>query len=220
MVARALPFLVSLVVLAGCTPILPRVDAGAAVDASRPVDAGLDARPAPADAGTHAPADAPVDAGTDAGPPPIACADGTEDEVYPGGRMVGCNGAADQCTAETLCGAGWHLCTYSELVARGGDTQMPLVDRWIASCVRDAPSCAPAPAPADTVCSSCVRTTPGTVTVAQLCGASGPGTVSSLSCPVGVATAAATQAQLLAEPVCLWVRPRTTTALIGATCCF
>jgi hypothetical protein len=48
------------------------------------------------------------------------CTDGTEDQVFVAGAVVGCNGAQPFSSAGSLCAAGWHGCRLSELPALNG----------------------------------------------------------------------------------------------------
>src|SRR5262245_3088892 len=66
-----------------------------------------------------------------------ACADGSDDQVYTGNAMVGCDGLATQCDAATLCSPSWHMCTYEEYADRGGKDQPAKTLRWLKSCVRE-----------------------------------------------------------------------------------
>ncbi len=214
-------------------------DAGDAADAEMPdagpedadvdagTDAGSDAGPedggppdsGPPDAGPRdagPPDGGPVDAGTDAGPSPIGCASGTVNQAYPG-DMVGCDGALDQCTAETLCGSGWHLCTYSEYAARGGDAVTATTLRWIASCVR-ATDCSLAGSPTNATCGSCTRTGGSPVTVGRTC--AGGSDLSDTDCPLGVTAGTASMGyRLLSESLCTRTSISSTRGAFGATCC-
>lgn len=89
-----------------------------------------------------------------AGADPNACADGSVEQTY-AEDMVGCDGAANQCLAEQLCGSGWHLCPYSEYVVRGGANTKALSERWLRSCIREA-GASGADCPSETVCGDCV----------------------------------------------------------------
>ena len=84
--------------------------------------------------------------------------------------MVHCDYSAivspiSHCKAAAFCNAaeGWHVCTASEFLARGGATLPPLGNAaWIAACVRDKGtihSASTAPAK----CSVCDNTPAGTV---------------------------------------------------------
>ncbi len=202
--------------LADTGPVDADVDAG--------TDAGNDAGPedggppdsGPPDAGP--PDSGMEDAGTDAGVSPIGCDDGTVEQPYAGHPdMVGCDGAFDQCTAETLCGSGWHLCTYSEYAARGGDTVTPTTVRWIASCVR-ATDCSVAGTPTNATCGSCTRTGGSPVIVGRTC--AGGSDLSDTDCPLGVVAWTAPMGyRLLGETTCLRTNISSTIGTFGATCC-
>jgi hypothetical protein len=88
-----------------------------------------------------------------AGADPAACADGSVEQTY-GADMVGCDGGANQCLAEQLCGTGWHLCPYSEYVARGGAEFKATSERWLRACVREAGDDT-AMCPSEVICQSC-----------------------------------------------------------------
>jgi hypothetical protein len=94
----------------------------------------------------------------------IACASGTNDQVY-SPSMVGCDGARTQCDAQQLCGPGWHLCTYPEYLSQGGVITVPTKPRWIAACVVEYGALAPM-CPSVAVCEQCSSTnkTPETLT--------------------------------------------------------
>jgi hypothetical protein len=73
------------------------------------------------------------------------------------GPMQAClaPGPIDQCGAEDLCNlaGGWHLCTASEYLARGGTASGAAEKAWLASCVRSdgqTPT-----APSDSRCAVC-----------------------------------------------------------------
>lgn len=228
------PFDASVIMPDGGVPDDAMVDAGsdAGVDASV-ADAGdaaiemMDAGPdAGSDAGRDAgprdggppdsgPPDAGSDAGTDAGPSPIGCGDGTVDQAYPSADMVGCNGSATQCAADTLCGSGWHLCTYSEYEARGGATVVTTAFRWIASCVRRA-DCTVEATPTDGICGSCSRTGGTATTLGTSCPAGS--TLTDTDCPLG-AVAGMSSWRLLGESTCTRSTVSATNGLYGATCC-
>ncbi len=126
------------------------------------IDAGDDA--GPDDAGT----DAGDDAGTDAGVSPVGCADGTVEQPYPGHPdIAGCDGAVDQCTAETLCGAGWHLCSVAVYRTRGGDLTPATTYRWLAGCVREL--CGGLIGPGTSICASCAPGTGSSLDVSYDC---------------------------------------------------
>jgi len=206
--------------VSGCTsPVLfagdtasPDAGAGAA-DGSPGMDAGdQDAGDQDAGVGDASALDAPM---LDSGPSGPPCADGTTDQVYLPDGMVGCNGNMDQCTAAALCGAGWHLCTYSEYASRGGATISPSTTRWIASCVRDV-DCALAPAPTDAICSSCIPGNGPSVVVAARCGGGLP--LNEATCGLGV-WAAPDMETLLSETTCLYARAQSADRARGATCC-
>lgn len=150
---------------------------GGSPDGGRP-DAG------PPDAG---PGDSgPPDGGTDAGPP-AGCADGTVDQPYPGRTdIVGCDGAVPQCMAETLCDAGWHLCSFSEYQARVGTVRTATTFRWLASCVRSGCGDLTADPPTDGVCGAaiCSSGSTATLTLQYQCGSLAP--TETVACNVGV----------------------------------
>jgi hypothetical protein len=81
--------------------------------------------------------------------------------------MVVCKGAAvTQCQASTLCAAGWHLCTATEYLDRGG-TALGYAGAWIQSCIRVNNKVT---APTDALCPSCVPGSAGYATVMWECG--------------------------------------------------
>lgn len=135
-------------------------DTGAEADMSGQEDAGGE------DAGSG---DSGMeDAGTSEG-----CASGFTRTVGVDGAIVACTGPADavnQCDAQALCGAGWHMCTATEYRAQYAAMEPPAVDMsnlWLASCVRDG---ADPQAPSDGVCSECTSTaTGGDVNLAFSC---------------------------------------------------
>ena len=86
------------------------------------------------------------------------CADGTDDQLY-APDMVGCDGQNDQCTAQSLCASGWHLCTYGEYALRGGKTVAPTGSRWLRSCVRDYSQVDATTCPSTQTCTPCSTTT-------------------------------------------------------------
>ena len=88
---------------------------------------------------------------------PQPCATGVSTGTKYGKSMAVCGdaqgAAVNQCTAASLCGSGWHVCTASEYLARGGATIQPGV--WgarLASCVRENGG---AFAPTDKPCAVC-----------------------------------------------------------------
>jgi hypothetical protein len=108
-----------------------------------PVDVPLTVFP---DIGT----DAEIEAGLSS-----ACSDKNTVFLY-GDTMAICGSTSNrstQCAAGAKCGAGWHLCSASEFLDRGGRTKVAPVGAWLASCVRTAGS---VHAPTDQVCSDCV----------------------------------------------------------------
>ena len=66
--------------------------------------------------------------------------------------MVGCDGQSNQCFAEKLCAAGWHLCPYSEYVTQGGADAKATKRRWLRSCIRETGN-PEAECPTELVCS-------------------------------------------------------------------
>jgi hypothetical protein len=80
-------------------------------------------------------------------PSPPPCASGQPKQNYCNRAdtseviMAVCPGYIDsQCDAGEACGPGWHLCTGTDYLARGGrDIPQPdgIVSAWIAACVRD-----------------------------------------------------------------------------------
>ena len=59
------------------------------------------------------------------------CADGSEDQVFTSGTMVGCNGSYTKGDFETACGAGWHPANPNEYFSYGGKTVSPTAERWV-----------------------------------------------------------------------------------------
>ena len=103
-------------------------------------------------------------AGSDATSPDLTMADlhllgacanqATESAVVGWTNMVRCSKLlVNQCDAVSLCNAnsGWHLCTATEYLARGGKTQ-GADDHWLAGCVRG--SSGKVTAPVDGICAS------------------------------------------------------------------
>lgn len=136
------------VVTAACGDDVPRADA--AVADSPIIDATVDALP-----------DAP------AATEPCKATKGTE---Y-ASNMVLCTGPsldADQCMAEaTFCAPGWHLCTASEFLARGGTTMPASNAAWLAACIRE--NGGTVTTPSDGICSSCAQATASTEVLARGC---------------------------------------------------
>lgn len=106
--------------------------------------------------------------------------------------MWRCQGTSlfDQCAAHSYCNeaAGWHLCTASEYLARGGKAKPgggPLA--WIAGCVRDS---AGVVAPRDGLCdASCKQTLAGTPTYRWDCTGGNPIPTSTVNLGIGTASA-------------------------------
>ncbi len=86
--------------------------------------------------------------------PPEPCASGAPSFTFQTNMVICVGASSDQCGAAKACNAagGWHLCTASEYLARGGKTAHPTGNSWLASCIRSggAPH-----APTDVVCTSC-----------------------------------------------------------------
>jgi hypothetical protein len=82
------------------------------------------------------------------------CAAGVATAMAYGKVMAICGpgGAVNQCTAASLCGAGWHLCTASEYLARGGTSTPGIWGARLASCVRENNAVF---APTDKLCAIC-----------------------------------------------------------------
>lgn len=59
------------------------------------------------------------------------CADGSEDQIFQTGVMVGCDGAFVRADFETACGTGWHPANPNEYFTYGGKTVQPTTDRWV-----------------------------------------------------------------------------------------
>lgn len=197
-------------------------DGGDARDAELPDAELVDAE---IDAGVDADVDAGLEDGglpdsgpPDAGPSPIGCADGTVEQPYTSSDIVGCDGALDQCTAETLCGSGWHLCTYGEYTGRGGDTVVPTTIRWIASCARLPETCTVPARPTDAICAAgCSRAGSTIATIGRVCGGA---LISEGDCPLGVAAYTTPICVTFGtETVGVFARPDWTTRTYGATCC-
>ncbi len=209
-------------------------------DPVSPPDAGIDARvseagngdsavpddgeallDAAADDGATADAmrgDAGSDAGVDAGPPVPGCRDGTEDQVYPSGDMVGCDGALNQCMAGMLCASGWHLCTATEYQAR---VDLPAfgLQRWIASCIRHGCS-SDATSPTDDICGDCTSGEAMTSVAASYdCGTGAPKTM--IDCDIGVVadTAPAGNHLVSRTGACTLAQVFQVRELFGAMCC-
>lgn len=153
-----------------------------------------------------------------------ACADGTDDQVY-GADMVGCDGASNQCLAETLCAAGWHLCPFSEYVVRGGKTTKASAERWLRSCVRESAD-AKGKCPGELVCANdCATSTLVTAPLSWDCAGkvlesppeTGIGVTTSPTSPLmrpGCATAECAYVRLTAASY-----GANTGDPVGATCC-
>jgi hypothetical protein len=124
----------------------------------RPDRAALDARPdkalppdQPIKPDQYVPPDQYIK--PDQPPPGPPCTAGTPPFTFQA-NMVICKGAValTQCQAASACNTGWHLCTASEYVARGGRTKQPPTGGWIAGVIR---SGGKAHAPTDGVLAAC-----------------------------------------------------------------
>lgn len=60
-----------------------------------------------------------------------ACADGTQDQVFPTGEMVRCTGSVSFAQADSLCGADWHVCSFDEY-DRFRNDGVPEATAWLA----------------------------------------------------------------------------------------
>lgn len=72
--------------------------------------------------------------------------------------MATCPSGGTQCEAHTACATGWHLCTGTEYLARGGKTVPPnssIIRAWIGACGLDVTGTKLK----DGVCSTCATTT-------------------------------------------------------------
>jgi hypothetical protein len=101
-----------------------------------------------------------------------ACTSGaSEHQVWPSKLMKVCVTTlptVSQCTAEAVCnaGSGWHLCTATEYMARGGKTLGYPTPAWIKGCVRSANN---PNAPTDQRCPACTMKTAPTKPIAWDC---------------------------------------------------
>ncbi len=219
---------------AGCGLLLdfdpPDPTAVATIDGGGP-DAGMpaDARIGMADAspGTDS---GPIEAGVDAGPtdaniapdasdggPPEGCADDSVEQAYPSGDMVGCDGAATQCEAETLCAPGWHLCTFLEHATHGGDATPATAMRWLAACVR-LDNCSATGGVSGALCGDCSVEIGPNRSFGGAC--AGGRRIETDACPAGVAAATDPVPTLFdSTPTCTHADVAGTDRLLGATCC-
>lgn len=216
--------------LAACSlivdPDINRLYPPSGIDGSRPDGGGLRPDgdvPPPADGGIPddgaTPTDAGVDPGLDAGPPPVGpgCLDGSDEQRYDSGRMVGCDGMATQCAAGTLCAPGWHLCRYTEYAAHGGALEPTATSRWLAGCVRRGCSLDPMPAE-DGICGDCASGEAMLpIPVAYPCSGARP--LEAIGCDIG-ATSSFQQHRLGSiREECLYAEPTVTRTRLGAMCC-
>ena len=61
----------------------------------------------------------------------LGCSDGTVDQTFTDGKMVGCDGSYTRHNFQSACSAGWHAATAAEYFAFGGQTTAPTKDRWV-----------------------------------------------------------------------------------------
>ena len=61
----------------------------------------------------------------------IGCSDGTVDQTFTDGKMVGCDGSYTRHNFQSACSTGWHAATSAEYFALGGQTTAPTKDRWV-----------------------------------------------------------------------------------------
>ena len=61
----------------------------------------------------------------------LGCSDGTVDQTFTDGKMVGCDGSYTRHNFQSACSAGWHAATSAEYFALGGQTTAPTKDRWV-----------------------------------------------------------------------------------------
>lgn len=122
-------------------------DAAMETDTGPVIDAFVDPDAGPSDAGPESdtfvdPDTGPVDSGPFDGGPTCTgtgCCDGTRELFVYGEFMRMCTSdtPVTQCSAESVCGVGWHLCTPIEYRMRGGESIVPAMDAWMAGCLID-----------------------------------------------------------------------------------
>ena len=111
----------------------------------------------------------------DQGPPPPPCTGATTEAAYPGWTdLTVCMSTVfhTQADAAKLCASGWHMCTATQYLARGGTkyvltNQGPLY--WLAACVK------PGSPPQDGVCTNPQTGCPGGCAVGWSCVNGGSG---------------------------------------------
>ena len=185
-------------------------DAPADVPIDRRDGAGGDASEAGPDADASDTAADGSDAGTHMG-----CADGTVEQEY-SAKMHGCDGEKTQCDAESLCASGWHLCTMSEYVSRGGATTPASVRRWIASCIRT--GCGAPTYPTDEICGGVCENAMGSMPdMVWDCSGSLADTES--NCAVGLVSHGGTLRLGSQASACVYARQLGTNGAVGAVCC-
>lgn len=147
----------------------------------------------------------------------VGCASGTCDFDY-GTNMQLCGGANPQCSADALCAAGWHLCTYSEFVSRGGALVDPPSTQmyWIAGSLRD--NCGDFTVPMDRIVLQC--TTEQSLNqefVTWDCATDSPIERSNY-CNLGLAIGV-NRWKLQGQVLCVPLTPQAATHVFGAACC-
>lgn len=128
----------------------------------------------------------------------------------------------DQCDAARHCGVGWHLCTATEYLGRGGRTSSPpggqFDHHWLAACVRVGDTLSPPDN--DAICpGSCVNVPGAQLAVSWPCATAGWSY--SVNSPLGIVTH--TSCQLVgvndAAWAGFWITQPASAAVDGAACC-
>ena len=147
----------------------------------------------------------------------VGCASGTFDLDY-GTNMQLCGGGFDQCSAEFLCAAGWHLCTYTEFVSRGGALVDPPSTQmyWIAGSIRD--NCGEFTAPVDRTVLQCSDTLGFNQEFVTWDCTTGNPIDRSNHCDIGLATSAS-RWKLQGQTLCVPFHPQYSFRSLGAACC-
>lgn len=80
-------------------------------------------------------------------PPASACADGSNDQIWSSGKMVGCDCSSSPCTAQaakSLCAPGWRICNVTDWKANYANQDSDKV-RFIAAVMRNCDSVSACP---------------------------------------------------------------------------
>ena len=235
--ARRLVLSAGALALAGCDLIFPfsagstgaialdaAVTLDAAVDAAGDSERGADGQSANSDAilPTAESTIFPLDTQPQDGNASTACSAGPPIFTWPGGKMVICSNATTshtQCTAGSLCAAGWHLCDASEYLTRGGASVQPNTAAWLAACIKRIGA---ELQPVDGFCNgNCATATVPTRTVAWPCGGSTASQATSDQEPLGLLAAALTRTVGTDQPgnCAYWFPQRVNWPSFRAVCC-